>query len=873
LRLGVAGGRGCSAHFRERGAGSFDSVPEIATLRVAVPLEVVQLLIELPRVDKLGLELRVGDGLTPQGAPRGRAAILARMSSDGEINIDIPGYTIGPLTWLAYYGISRPMKTTYTARAYRNPGRKSFSINFRHPLKMENGRPGRKVCKGLGTDSEPVAKRLEGEMNELLERTDLHSLASRQEAARVFDPLVVDIFYEDLDPASTNHRAIRERHIKLPSQGTGYIRSIILGITGAGKSTLLQRLIGCEGDRFPSTSVNRTTTCEIEVITGHQGYAAVVTFLTRHQTQQEVIESLSAAVLKAIEEGSDDAVATEFLEQSDQRFRLKYLLGAWEQDRDEEDIFALAPGPLQLAESDSGAQYQSFLGHVLRGVRGVATHARGEVQAILGSLDSLQGDEHDYALDEMQQVAERSDEFLDLVSEVMDEIAERFQGEGFSKSSTGWPETWTISLPGEQREEFLNAVRGFCGTSKAQWGQLLTPLVTGIRVHGPFRPDWVPANADYHHVFIDTEGLLHARTTTEVPVEVTSLFKDVDTILLVESAKNALHSPTAGKVFEAVTSTGYTSKFGVAFTHMDMVTGDNLTTAASKRAHVFGGVRNVLDNQVARSVSRDAARQLATHLENSTIYFAYLDPKRYPSADQASIDKFESRLGNELWALCEQLVARGRPQVLQPALPVYSFEALGLAVQEVSVGFLEIYDARLGYKRSETINTAPWQSIKAMSRRYAEGWFDGFWLNPIDTLISVTRNVLTRFLEGPLSWEGKQTTDAEKSVIVDRLKQVVNDSLTELSKTRLWKVPQANWQNAYGVSGPGSTYTRKQRVRDIFQHQVPVPQSISDRWSQAWIEEIKKILKDSIEVVRAEQDTSKKERSTSAEADMQSHVS
>jgi hypothetical protein len=89
--------------------------------------------------------------------------------------------------------------------------------------------------------------------------------------------------------------------------------------------------------------------------------------------------------------------------------------------------------------------------------------------------------------------------------------------------------------------------------------------------------------------------------------------------------------------------------------------------------------------------------------------------------------------------------------------------------------------------------------------------------------------------------------------IVDRVKQIVNDALTELSKNRLWKVPQTNWQSAYGISGIGSTYTRKQRVRDIFQHQIPIPQSISNRWAQAWVEEIKQAVHGAIEQIRAEQ--------------------
>jgi len=751
------------------------------------------------------------------------------------------------------------MKTNYTARAYRNPGRTSFVIAFRHPLKSENGRPGRKVCKGLGTDDEKEAKKFEDGMNALLGRTDLHSMAGRAEAARIFDPQIVEIFYEDLDPVVTSHRALRNRLMELPSENDGYTRTLLAGITGAGKTTLLRRLIGPCADRgrFPSTSVNRTTTFEFELITGVESYGAVVTFLTRHQTQQEITESVSNAVLKAIAGASDEAVATELLEQSDQRFRLKYVLGGWhEQSGGTEDAFSFDATATTATDGGKSASAQAFLRATLKKVRDIAAAARKEVEPLLGQLDSLRGDDHDYALDEMQQVAEQSDEFLDLVNDVMDEVSDRFKGIGagkFTKSSTGWPDAWTISLPSSQPDQFIEAIRSFCGTHKDQWGHLLTPLVTGIRVAGPFRPDWIPEGEQYRHVFIDTEGLLHARTATEVPGELTSLFNAVDTILLVESAKNAMHSPAAGKFFEAVASTGYTSKLAVLFTHMDTVSGDNLSSAASKRAHVFGGVRNILDNQVARNVSREAARQLSAHLQSNTFYFAYLDPNRYPSTDKETVAKFEARLGGELWQLCEHLRTVRQPDLRKLALPVYSFESLGLAVQEVSLQFLEIYDARLGYKRLETIGPAPWQSIKAMARRYAEGWFDGFWLSPIDTLVSVTRNVLTRFLEVPLSWEGKKLTDEEKAAVINRLKQVVNESLTELGKARLWKVPQPNWQEAYGLGGTGSTFTRKQRVRDIFRRQIPVPQSISDRWAQEWVEDIKRLVQHAIEFVRGEQ--------------------
>jgi GTPase Era involved in 16S rRNA processing len=750
------------------------------------------------------------------------------------------------------------METHYTARASRNPGRKSYVIAFRHPGKMENGRPGKKTCKGLGTDDAAEASKLENQLNALLAREDLHSLAAREDAARLFDARVVEIFYAGLDPAPTSHRALRETLMRLPTaEQDGYERTLLLGVTGAGKSTLLRRLIGTTVDRFPATGVNRNTTCEIEVITGSADFSAVVTFLSRHEAQQEIIDSLSNAVLKAIELASDEDVASAFLEQSDQRFRLKYVLGGWSTgNANEEDIFSFDPTTVAVSVPDSTPGAMQFLKDTIAKVRVIATAARVEAEAKHGSLESLIGDARENALDEIQNDATQSDEFLVLVNEVVDQVADRFQGVpgDFIKSPTGWPNAWKFAAADEQRHEFLKAVGWFCGMAPEHWGRLLTPLVTGIRVSGPFRPSWVPDQAAYRHVFIDTQGMGHDKRSTELSIEISARFEEVDTVLMVESAANAFSSNDASQVLETIASAGYVAKFAVLFTHMDTVTGDNLTTASSKREKVFvGGVRNVLDHRVARNVSRTAARQLEEHLHTNTFYFAYLDPKKYPSSNKARMEHLEAHLSRELRHLCEKLACRCEPQVLQPALPKYSYESLGQAVREASLLFQEIWDARLGYRRTEGVITAPWQSIKAMTLRYAEGRFDGFWLRPIDTLVSKTRNVLTRFLEAPLEWEGSPASDEQKAAIINRVKQVVDKALTELSKRRLWKVPQLKWQDAYRPSGPGSTFERKPMVRSIFQHQVPVMESISDRWAQAWIEEIKRVVGESIETVKTEQ--------------------
>jgi len=739
----------------------------------------------------------------------------------------------------------------YIASVKRNPGRKGFVISFRHPLKTDNGKPGKKVFRGLGTDNPEEAKEWEAKMNALLAREDLHSVGSRAAAEREFDPLIVDIFYGDLDPSTTGHRAVRERLLPLPKPSTA-VRTLFLGNSGVGKTTLLRRFIGCdkEQETFPATSANRTTTCEIEIITGQETYSAVVTFLTRHQTQQEITEALSNAVLKAIEGADDETVMKDLLDDPDQKFRLKYALGVWISPKAKASA-SMSFGANVKRKGGTTAENPEVLKNAVSAIRVIAADARSEVEPILGKLQDLKDEDRNYALDEMQRAGEGSEAFENLVGDLMEEIEDRFRecsecSDGkFSKSPTGWPEAWTFSAKADARDLFLKALERFCSNSKELWGHLLTPVVTGIRVAGPFRPDWVPDCEDFSFVFVDTQGLDHEKPATELSNATTSLFKEVHNILFVESGKDSLKSQSARKVMEAIAGTGYTAKLTVAMTHMDLVVGDDIPTEADRAAKAFSGLRSLVENEVSRNVSRDSARQLAAHLEASTFYLGYLDSKKYPENwemdDKAA---FNQALGEDLWRISQHLNQRANPALLQPSTPEYSFESLALAVREVSLAFQEIWDARLGYKRVEGISSARWQSIKAMSRRYAEGWFDGYWLRPIDTLVTLTRNVLTRFLEKPLKWnpEKKKISAEQQIAIIDRLKQIVNEELTELSEARLWKQPQTRWQSAYEPSGTGSTYLRKQLVHELLALQVPIPQSISDRWAQAWVEEIKQVL-------------------------------
>ena len=114
------------------------------------------------------------------------------------------------------------------------------------------------------------------------------------------------------------------------------------------------------------------------------------------------------------------------------------------------------------------------------------------------------------------------------------------------------------------------------------------------------------------------------------------------------------------------------------------------------------------------------------------------------------------------------------------------------------------------------------------------------------------RNVLTRFLDNPIEWKGKPATDEQKAALIDRIKQLVNDELSKLAKERLWRSVLTDWQAAYGLRGYGSTDRRRHRVRDIFRGGVPIPESVSDRIAQKWIEAIETIVNEAIKQAERE---------------------
>jgi hypothetical protein len=123
---------------------------------------------------------------------------------------------------------------------------------------------------------------------------------------------------------------LREQVLPLPSITNGYPRVLFVGTTGVGKTTLVREFLGVNPlERFPASSGGKTTTADLEFILTQGSYKAVVTFHPQEKIVNWIQDCLLAAAQTHYESQLLNKVGEKFLEHAEQRFRLKYILGAF----------------------------------------------------------------------------------------------------------------------------------------------------------------------------------------------------------------------------------------------------------------------------------------------------------------------------------------------------------------------------------------------------------------------------------------------------------------------------------------------------------------------------------------------------------------
>ena len=670
-------------------------------------------------------------------------------------------------------------------------------------------------------------------MNELLANSDYWTVGAQATARGRFDGRIVDVFFHDIVPQPTDFMNVREQVIPIPSSDDSDYRSaLLLGTTGAGKTTVLRQIIGTHPvkERFPSTSTAKTTVADTEIIVAEGDYHSVITFMERDEVRDYLEECISKAVLTAYQEKPDSDVLRSLLQHVDQRMRFNYVLGNGpiseddlddedEDDFDEEygsDESELRPETPEGIDLD---RTNDLLIRAINRAREIATNQGTKLKAELDAIDeSDQRVVDELFEEELDRLLRQDEEYHAIADEIMDEIELRFSALTLGsprKTKQGWPISWAFSS--SDRNAFIKEILRFSSNHAPLFGTLLTPLVNGIRVKGPFFPAWTE-DSNQPIVIVDGEGLGHTPdSSSSLSTNLLRRIDMVDAVVLVDNAAQPMQAAPVAAL-RSLVRTGNTKKLLMCFTHFDEVKGDNLPTVSAKREHVLASAENVM-TRLGEDLGPNAERALRARLAKQCFFLGgidkILDEKK--KRGKRSIEQIKALL-----AAVDQIVERPEPI---EARPVYDRMNLALAIREAADQFHQAWLPRLGLKYKSGTNKEHWMRVKALSRRLANGWSDQYDnLMPVSDLHKQLSELIYVTIQEPIQWEGDEPDEDSQQQTYDEFSSTLTGQLLELASRRVWIERSDKWQEAFNQSGKGSTFIRAKIIAEgIYDKAAPVP--------------------------------------------------
>lgn len=429
--------------------------------------------------------------------------------------------------------------------------------------------------------------------------------------------------------------------------------------------------------------------------------------------------------------------------------------------------------------------------------------------------------------EELESRVRRSETCDRIVSALLTEIEGRFatlaEGE-LHRDESGWPVSWTWATP--DRAHFMQTITKFSSNQAAFFGQLLTPLVNGIRVAGPFQPHWAANGARL--VFIDGEGLGH--TPGSVAAVSTAMRKhldEVDAIVLVDNAQQPMQAAPVA-VMKTIAATGNGEKLFFLFTHFDLVKGDNLLRFSEREEHVLGSAENVLN--AVREELGVAERLLRRRLDDARYFVGGIDRRMDPvRLDPMQMTKAMKRTIGQLNALFEALAEETAPMHVGPVRPVYDRAQLSAAVTDATLEFHRRWHGVLGLEDVPEAPKRHWATIKALTRRLAEGRADEYNdLKPAASLRSQLEFQIYRMVQAPVRWTGPVPDEDEQQILIDTIAGAFTKRMVALTNEVITEGPQNEWVRAYEEHGQGSTFRRAEIVAfEIYERGVPYPDGYS----------------------------------------------
>lgn len=599
--------------------------------------------------------------------------------------------------------------------------------------------------------------------------------------------------------------ARRDQVIPLPGRTESYRRLLLVGATGSGKSTLVRQLLGMRPgkDKFPATSTSRTTIADTEIIfTNDATYRAVASFMSGSEIRVALHENVIRAVVTAAKSGSETEIANHLLNHINQRYRFSYLLGGYRSLLTQEELdgcdrpaYEPAPTATQHPHPEMVKQFGRIRGAVKQSAKSYADRANDDSLA-----DIVRNDP-------------RLNVIIDQYAKIVREHAVKMCRGAVTVDADGWPVS--VSFDATSKTTFLSEIAHVSANSASKFGSLLTPIVNGLRVAGPFHPDWSTEN--HRVVLLDGEGIGHrtghAATLTN---HIVSTMNRADAVLLVDNCTQPMPTSTVAAL-KCIELSGQTKKLNFVFTHFDGVEGANMTSIADRRQHVLAAAENAIAS-IGEDLGTSVAARLERRLHESN---AFLSDLHEPITPQTTA-------GDRAIVLLKQVLATGKTKpaaiAKNSSYPIYSPEHLWDAIFAATRAFNNQWQAHLGIIDDKRYPAANWGTIRSLTNHLAVGNVEGnSQLNPVADMRAHLQEQLYSMLKNPLSWSSGVPQDDVIQARMEEATQAFSEGLAQSVEDALVHAAQKEWAEAASFQGKGSTTQRRDYIAaKIFAVRAPV---------------------------------------------------
>ncbi|WBW98340.1 hypothetical protein [Oceanirhabdus sp. W0125-5] len=712
----------------------------------------------------------------------------------------------------------------YKVSKSKNKGRKSWSINFYHPMIIDEKTGNlERIRRGTGIEEEEKVDLIIADLQKLINDISYHNSAKREVALKEgINEKAVEIFYRDIYiNNSYEYEKIREAYIPIENLKDHKVIDIE-GFSGAGKTTLLQKLLGleAEGEQVLATSTSKTTISNKEfIVSNDKKYSVVCIFKEKAKIEKYVKELIEGAIFEIIKNSTYDVIVKNFLETKDREFRLNYILG-------------------NISTRDKTIECSGYINKIARYNKGKGNEVENnkELEEILFNIISYAAKEWDEFLKgnnvnidklskrrkleleikftEKTMKMNRCLEFVEIIMNMINSVIHSVLGDNVTYkevNKNGWIDY--IFAENLDREACLNIMECMASNKKTLFGHIITPIVESIRAKGPFIPKFIDEKDDYKFIFLDGKGLDHIlKEAFSIPPEIDGKLRKADRILWVNNASEGMKYD-AEKFFNHIEISGYTTKLHMAFTHFDKINGENFYGIDSKVQHIVGNM-----NQVLELLSDSKGENIKRNLSDKLFFLENLNKKAVRDEECMTIQEIKDLI-NKL------KVPKEVGSLYKEPLKYYKY-LFPIDLIEVTKKYNERWDSLLGLKEDQSIKALPVQTVKALSRRYAELnslSYDG--LSPVGDMQKYLLECIYKMVTKPNYFEEDFFMSEEnKSVVVSIIMENISKKVYEVCKERILTLNRQTelWYRAYHLRrGEGAAELRSEDIKEINRFAMP----------------------------------------------------